>query len=219
MGPSSRERNVIFPLLLLVFLAACDPVAPSDADAWLTGFNFDDDSWAALDTPCPTDAPAHSLPEAEREALPPVPEEPRTLDVIFAELAAQVPGGFGGFYYVEQRLTLYLVDPAAREQAIASLRELAPEAGFEHIVPELSDAAVWHGRWDFAQLYDWYRYLAPHVWAIEGVHMSDIAENRNRIEYGVLDDSARQRLTRVLIELDIPCFLVAIEIRDQAVAL
>jgi len=75
------------------------------------------------------------------------------------------------------------------------------------------------GRWDFAQLHAWYRYLAPHIWGGDGLSFSDIQEARNRLEYGVIDEASRRRLEQTVAALGVPCFLIAIEIRSRAVAL
>ncbi|MQA90186.1 MAG: hypothetical protein GEU90_08120 [Gemmatimonas sp.] len=79
--------------------------------------------------------------------------------------------------------------------------------------------AVKQGRWDFAQLYDWYRYLNQHLWPVEGLSFSDIQEARNRLEYGAIDEPTRVEVENILADLDVPCFLVAIEIREYAVPL
>jgi hypothetical protein len=116
--------------------------------------------------------------------------------------------GWGGFFLENGVPTIYLIDAALKEAAIAVL---ATE-GF----PLSSSARVKQGRWDFAQLYDWYRYLALHISAVDGMSFSDIQEARNRIEYGVIDEPTRVRLEKTLAALEVPCFLVAIEIRPRA---
>jgi hypothetical protein len=55
------------------------------------------------------------------------------------------------------------------------------------------------------------------VTGLKGVHMTDIDERENRIFYGVLNEATRQRLSELLAARDIPCFLVAVEIREPAV--
>jgi hypothetical protein len=165
--------------------------------------------WASLGRICPDDAPAPSLSADARESVPlPLSREPDA-NARWAALAGRVPGGWGGFFLENGVPTIYLVDPALKEAAIAVLTT----EGF----PVTSSTRVKQGRWDFAQLYDWYRYLARHIQAVDGMSFSDVQEARNRIEYGVIDEATRARLEQTLAALDIPCFLVAIEIRARAV--
>jgi hypothetical protein len=50
------------------------------------------------------------------------------------------------------------------------------------------------------------------------VSVSDINEARNRIEYSVTSEAERAKLEQALSDLDIPCFLVAIDIQGFATA-
>jgi hypothetical protein len=68
------------------------------------------------------------------------------------------------------------------------------------------------GLWNYAQLRDWYAYLNSHLSVGSDVILTDIDEAENRITYGTRDDSARDRLNRTLAALDIPCFLVTVEV-------
>ncbi|HJU69561.1 MAG TPA: hypothetical protein VJ650_15075 [Gemmatimonadaceae bacterium] len=160
--------------------------------------------WASLGKACGDDAPAPSLSADKGEALP----LGWDVNAQWAAIARRVPGGWGGVFLENGIPTIYLVDPAQREAAIAAL---AAE-GFA-----LTSPRVKKGRWDFAQLYDWFRYLARHTVAIEGVSYIDIQEARNWIEYGVVDEPTRAHLEEILAPLDVPCFLVAIGIRPHAV--
>ena len=62
------------------------------------------------------------------------------------------------------------------------------------------------------------RKLGSHVWTSAKVSSSDIQEARNRIQYSVIDEGERAKLEKALSDLDIPCWLVAIEIRGYATA-
>jgi hypothetical protein len=119
-----------------------------------------------------------------------------------------VPGGWGGFFLENGVPTIYLVVPARKDAAVAVLRTEG--------LPVTSSTRVKQGRWDFAQLYDWYRYLLPHI-RVEGLSTGDIQESRNRLEFGVIDEAARARLERTLAGLGVPCFLIAIGIRRPVV--
>ncbi len=199
----------------VLILSAGLLVLPACSDLAMTT----EPGWAQLDKRCPANAPVYDAPAVAQSG------GVRTIDEIWAEIARQVPGGWGGLFYeptsrasgadTQGPLTMYLVDPRQREAAVTALIRLLEREGM--LVPGLSRAQVWQGRWDFAQLYDWYVYLNPYVWQVEGVTMTDIDESRNRIEYGVLDEAVRQRVVTLLNELDIPCFLVAVVIRPPTI--
>jgi hypothetical protein len=125
----------------------------------------------------------------------------------WADLAQTVPGGFAGVLYVDSKPVLMLTDPtqaAAAKQALAS-----SIPGFD-----VAGAEVRQARWNFAQLVDWYNYLTARtdVWRTEGMTSGDKDEAINRIHYGVLDETARDRLIKVLAGIDLPCDLIAIGI-------
>lgn len=194
-------------LAALLLLAACsDPVSVRPLEL---GFDPEDPAWIAPDGSCGPSAPAVPLPAARRDSLPPPPARPDMNDQ-WAAIAREVPGGWGGLLYVDDRLTIVLVEPDQRGAAIRALQRHF--SGDPRIASDLSTAQVRRGRWDFAQLYDWYRYLQPHVWSVEGVQSTDIDEATNRLEFGVLSEEAREELRERLAALDIPCFLVASEI-------
>jgi len=165
--------------------------------------------WARLGSSCPADAPAVELPAALRDSLGgPVPESRATIDDRWAEAARELPGGFAG-KMLEGGLVVFLVDTTQRDAALAAL---AARGGLEGRDPKR--VRVRKVRWNFAQLYDWYRYLGPHVWSDSAVVTSDIDEAENRITYGVMGESGRRRLERRLAALRprLPCFLVAVEV-------
>ena len=132
----------------------------------------------------------------------------RTTNEEWAAIAREVPGGWGGFFVERDTLWVYLTDPSQREVALAALAGRRGATGFD---VDVRQARVRPGRWDFAQLDEWYLYLAPHVQGL-GIRESDIQEARNRIEYSVVDTAARTRVERVLAKVDVPCFLVAIDV-------
>lgn len=195
-----RTPAALLPLAIILF--ACsdgDPTGPEAADVSRP-------RWAKLGRSCASDAPAPSLPESARGSLPPPGMD---LNAEWAAIARRTPGGLGGYFIEDGRPTLYLLDPSKVEDAAKALRAEG--------IPLPRSVAVKQGRWDFAQLYDWYRYLNRHLWAVEGVSFSDIQEARNRLEYGAIDEPTRVKMENILADLDVPCFLVAIEIREYAV--
>lgn len=150
--------------------------------------------------------PATSLSPAIAASLPPRTGNMRP-DDNWADLAAQVPGGFAGVLYVDSKPVLMLTDPS---QAAAAKQALAPSIpGFD-----VNGAEVRQARWDFAELVDWYNYLGVRtsVWQTDGITSGDKDEAINRIRFGVVDGAARDRLLHTLGDIALPCDLIAIEI-------
>jgi hypothetical protein len=136
-------------------------------------------------------------------------------DEIWVTLAREAPGGIGGMFFDRGVGYLWLVDPSKRSEAIAAIAA----AGIEPIGFALQDAVVLKARWNFAQLAEWHAYVTSR--ALLGVEWSyaDIQEGRNRLEYGVVDEAALRSLESRLKRLDLPCNLIAVEIRPPLIAL
>jgi len=87
------------------------------------------------------------------------------------------------------------------------LREWFPDrprrAGLDFTNPLIVPA-----RWDFAQLFDWYRYLLPHLHAVPGVYMSDIDESENRIVVGAITPDVQRQVLKRAADRGAPCGLV-----------
>jgi hypothetical protein len=162
--------------------------------------------WADLGRECAPDAPVWTVSAA---ALDSTPVLFRDTNFAWADIARRAPGGWGGYFVDRGMGTAYFVDPSQREAANAFFRSEGIHIPSAQVAKQ--------GRWDFAQMYDWYRYLRRHVW-VPGTSFSDIQEARNRLEYGAIDEPTRVRMEEVLAALEIPCFLVAIEIRPYAIA-
>jgi hypothetical protein len=105
---------------------------------------------------------------------------------------------------------MYLKDPSQLEAAVQAL--------IREGVPAGPNAVARQGRWDFAQLHDWYLYLHDHVWSVPDVSQSDVQETANRLEYGVLSEAGRTQVEGVLTSLGIPCYLATIEIVGAVIA-
>jgi hypothetical protein len=205
-SPHGGRAALALPLLALG-LACADATSPDAAERAAS---------AGRVGAC--EGPAASLPPQLAAALP-APGAARTPDARWAELARTVPGGFAGVMYdappadgpprTTGRPVLMLVDPSRAAQAKAALVPHLP--GFD-----VAGADVRAVRWDFAQLYDWYRYLNDRVWQERGVTMSDIDEAANRLVYGAADEAALERITQRLAALPLPCDLVLVRIVPPA---
>lgn len=164
------------------------------------------DSTASL--VCDPGAPGPSLAVAKQASLAPVPTNQRTIDDIWANIARQVPGGWGGFFLENGQPTVFLVQPGRQDEALAALYDAGVGEPFD-----VREADVRQGRWDFAQLHDWRRYIDLAVGHPEGVVSIDLDEARNRIAYGVRDAEAANAFSSLLESANVPCELVVVEVQ------
>jgi hypothetical protein len=129
-----------------------------------------------------------------------------TLDEIYADIDAQVPG-FGGMFLDEAgELNIFLVDPSVRG---AALDALAPLLGAKEL--PTSHMRVLEGTYRYAELEEWNRSLTS-VLEIPGVSLTDIDESRNRLRVGLESEEGGEELDRRLMELGIPLDAVLIEV-------
>ena len=142
---------------------------------------------------------------------------PHSIDDQLAEIADRIPG-FGGYDWQEASertnettlLTVLLVEP--NEQAAAAAQaELA-----QIFRPAVGTAPVQtkEANFDYRQLKTWYD-RAWEVLTIPGFSYSDIAENRNRLEYGAIDAESVACFETRLRELDIPEAAFHVEISPR----
>lgn len=198
------------PLLMLAALAACSNTTE------VKPVLDESPRWANVGKSCDDNAPAVLLSSARHDSLP--AEYLGPPDRKWAALARTAPGGIGGIYAAGPNYTEYFVlltDPAKKVEAFAAIRAAFP--GIETSFP-LERAQVAKGRWDFAQLGDWYGYLLMRG-AFRVATSSDIDEKGNRLDFGVPDEAARATLEAWLTSLDVPCRLVAIHIQPPIEAL
>lgn len=128
-------------------------------------------------------------------------------DIAWARLALEVPGGFAGIYINDDRRpVLRLTQPEKKQAAMAILS--TRQVAYLPSGINLSDAIVERAKWDFAQLYDWSRYVTPRIGT--GVIMLDIDEVHNRITMGVLERD-RARIAADLTKLSLPTGLVSVQ--------
>jgi hypothetical protein len=130
------------------------------------------------------------------------PGEPRqtgpTLDDRFAAIARVVPS-FGGFFIRDRQLHVYLTNtsdlPAAMQAIVAVFgRERLP----------LDRPVALEGRYNFLQLKGWHDLHRFKTLAIPGASSVDIDEENNRLQIGVLNNSALNDVKHALEQLGIP---------------
>lgn len=177
-------------------------------DATSPGSDADPFSWAATGGVCTDETPISPLPDSLRAALPEAGAF-RTSDQDQVEFARRVPGGYAGRYLEDGELVIMLVDTTQLDAVVAEL-ELTSWYRPEAVV------RARQARWDFGQLYDWYRHLAQYIHVVDGLTMTDIDEVENRIQYGVISEAARAELVAVLQTAAISCHLVATAIVEPA---
>ena len=131
----------------------------------------------------------------------------------WADLARRTPGGFAGVMLTDGTPTLMLTDPSKAAEAKQALAPSFPSFDIEN-------AQVRGVRWDFAQLVDWYNYLAQKtsVWATPGITSGDKDEAANRVSYGVEDSTSLDNLVKKLSAMDLPCDLINVRITGRILA-
>jgi hypothetical protein len=187
--------------------------------------DFEDEAWADLGKSCAPDAAKYGVPEGSD----PGADGPRTSRRLFTELAQVVPGGFGGYWFkasdrsdrerdpeAEQDLVVALVDPRQREEALSTLADVAADMGIDgRIASHVPDAEICQARWDHIELHTWYEKLWGEMFAVDGVSFGGISEHENRIRFGASEE-ALPAVEAKLRELDVPCYLVALEVAGPA---
>jgi hypothetical protein len=168
-------------------------------------------SWASVGRHCSPYSRAESLPTAVADSLP-VRSDSSSEDARWARVARVVPGGWGGGLFLSDGVpTMYLTDPSRRSEALAALNERRVDGRAWG-----SDLRIRKGRWNYVQLYDWYRDLNQRI-ANGSISGTDIDQAHNRLLYSVISDSAKRVLEARLAALAVPCYLVAVEIRPYAI--
>jgi hypothetical protein len=195
-------------VLFSVTLAACG--AESVIDPLPRVVEPENMQWADVGQACSADAPAVPLSDAARDSLgPPTSGFPGSNEHM-ASVARSVPGGWGGNFRANGIFTVYLVDTTKLADVRAAL------ATERYTVP--ADAVAKQGRWDFAQLHDWYRHVMVGVGG-RGLTGSDIQEAENRIQLYVESESRRAGLEAHLRSRGAVCNLVAIGVQAPAILL
>jgi len=186
-------------------LGCRESTAPVQPDPIPAGTH--DASWASIGKVCTPASPATSLSAARVESLPPRPSY-RHPDNEFEDAARVVPGGFGGVLVQDGWPAFYLVDTTQHAAAQAALATQFP-------ILYSPSSRVLQGRWDFAQLHDWFRYLQMRLGPLGLIGLSDVDEAKNRIHFGVVNEQARPKIEAALASLDVPCYLVAVDIEPM----
>ena len=213
LHPIAMHR--LLPLLIIACAAACrsatEPAA-SVVSTHVVPAGATDRAWASLGHVCAPDSPAVSISAAQRAASPPFSHgSSRTSDDDWADAARAIPGGVGGYFTVNTVPTMFLVDINQKSSAIALLtgRNLGPVG----VAP--NSISIVRGRWDFAQLADWYgymlQYIPPNLSVRDGfILLYDINEAENRIVVEVNTQADRTAVENALRPLNLPCYLAAI---------
>ena len=146
----------------------------------------------------------------EREVVPSESDEDdgrvETLDDLFAEIAARVPGFGGLFLGPNGTLHIHLFDgrlARAAQGAIETFfgRERLPSGSIQ-VLP---------GRYSFLQLKDWHERMLPEVLGLPGVILTDVDEAENRLRVGVETQERVGMVEARLAGLGIPREAVLIE--------
>jgi hypothetical protein len=184
-------------LSLLAVVACAEPAPDQDSFVW------------AQSVSCRADAAAVPLPLVLKDSVTPVSAVLDAEDVR-AYVARVTPGGWGGFRYSGNRLTLLMVDPTRVDVLLDTLHFYGIQRPLDP-----RDLKVERVRWDFYQMDEWLRYLrvtfSP-AYGFPGV----VSTMTNRIEVTAQTPNERDALLERLAALDLPCWLVAVNARGPA---
>lgn len=193
-------------VLCLTVVAACGSasnlVSPT---AGVVPAGASDPSWAAVGKACTPSSPVSSVARVRLDSAPPLTHGPtRTVDDDWSDLARDTPGGFAGLILESGVPVVFLTDTTKKTEAIAALSARHLFSG------NLSVARVRAARWNFMQLAEWFRYFQADLLA--PITLADIDEAKNRITFGVADSSGKKVVEQQLARLDVPCYLVGLEV-------
>lgn len=136
--------------------------------------------------------------------------EHRSIHDEFADMARELPGGFGGLFYdTEGRLRVVLQEPERVSAVLSQLPEVPMVA--EHVALRrgavgLEAAQAVQGRFDYGQLYDWFRDFRA-VWGVDGVTSVGIRVHDNQLSIGVVKaglEQAEDEILELAAAVDIP---------------
>jgi hypothetical protein len=202
---------------LVVMIACSDPV--SDPGSGPVSDPAPDPSYVWANPPgCDSNAPAVSLPAAQGDSMPAVRSTGfLTIDETNYNLAQHVPGGWANYYLtpVNGRNTpvLMFVDTTNVLAAIDSLVKYYP---YGHRSFARDSIVLRVVRWNWVQLYDWYRYISYFKGLPDGWTFSDVDEFENRLSFGGNTAADRDAVVQSLRQLDVPCWLAAVRIKGYA---
>ena len=155
---------------------------------------------ACADPTGPATDPVEETPALRAAAQDPAPSQ---------EAMARAVPGFGGYFLDAQgHPVVYLRDPAGRAVAERALTRFLARRGVS-----AGDLVVRRGRFEYAQLAEWYRRARLAGFQIPGVFLGDIDEARNQLRFGIQGVAVREMLTATLAGLGIPAEAFVIESR------
>lgn len=212
------RRSLGLMSIVVILLACSDPV--SDPSAGPVPDPAPDPSYVWANPPgCDSKASAVSLPAAQHDSLPSVHATGLlTIDELNYNVAQHVPGGWASYYLtpVNGRNTpvLMFVDTTNIVATLDSLVKYYPSGHRSFARDSVVLRVV---RWNWVQLYDWYRYISYLKGLPDGWTFSDVDELQNRLSFGANTAADRDALVQRLRELDVPCWLAAIRVTGPAV--
>ncbi len=131
-------------------------------------------------------------------------------------LAGDEVPGFGGAFLApddESIANVYMLDASDEEGAWRALRVVMGGR-----VDEIRDLVILQGDYALADLDRWYQVGMDAVWQVPGVVFTDLDEGRNRINIGVLDEAAADRVREAWLAEGLPPGALIIEVTEPVVA-
>ena len=149
------------------------------------------------------------LPKAPSSSPSPLPDptldagDSMTVDERLTQVGKEWPG-FGGYFLERANLTppyeygayVYMLDACQQEAAEAAEAAAKQMLGAERFGQDILWVTVVQGDYSIVQLSQWYEYVSRIT--DPGLVLTDLDESRNRLEIGVVDDAAAQRVEEKL---------------------
>jgi hypothetical protein len=201
-----------FFVICLTVIAACSSATDPVAHAVVVPAGASDPNWAAIGKTCTPSSSVSSIARVRLDSAPPLTHGPiRSVDDDWSDLARDTPGGFAGLILENNVPVVFLTDTMQKSAAL-------PALAAKHLYNgNLAGARVRAARWNFMQLAEWFRYFQSALPA--PIISADIDEAKNRITFGVPDSAARKTTEQLLAKLDVPCYLVGLDVEGIPVLL
>jgi hypothetical protein len=211
MNATSRRRllrpnGTLCLLACVALLAACHRPVIDSASSLLA---------LRLDPACTIPVPAVPLSAGRRDSLP-LDDRKGDPHYRFAQWARDLPNGFGGTYLTSSdggHVVLLLQDTVVTPDVLRALSQRL--TGYYRRAFDESSFQLRPVRWNYAQLYEWYRYLQPRVFGL-GAHATGIDVLQNRLHFKVATERDLRTLVRELQQLGVPCGLVELDVGSIA---
>ena len=114
---------------------------------------------------------------------------------------------YAGYRYRGRFYDVWFTDTAAGRALLDTIVRLEKIENVDSLPFEVGQV-----RWNYAQLYDWFKYLSPRLMRNNKVWMSGVDPYTNRIVFHVSDTVVRHETDSQLVAWNVPCGLVRLQL-------